>query len=179
MAESIHEKNIIRKAGIFQKPESGKYEDFRVVQPDTIPVKKPDTGPLIMCHPQLIEGTHEVIEYGIISGDVSVGDGGPDTFQPLKTSPDGIYFLLLGTNPDDLSDLGAEAEFWLGEGETLEKIVITTPTCVYVPPGTARFPLIWKNVRRPCIFVVFVADFRVGGGPQPVNLEGRPMYKPN
>jgi hypothetical protein len=177
MAKSRYEKNIVRKAGVFQKSASGKYHDIKVVQPEKTPVKKPDTGPLLMWHPQMVPGTKQLIEYGIISGDVSVGDGGPTTFSPLKTYPDGIFFLMLGTNPDDLNDLGAEAEFWLGEGETLEKIVINTPTCVYVPPGTGRFPLIWKNVRRPCMFVVFVADFTIGEGPIPVDTTGRPMYK--
>jgi hypothetical protein len=179
MAKSRYEGNIVRKPGIFRKATSGKYHDIKVEVPEgPIPVKKPDTGPLLLWHPQMIKGTQQLIEYGIISGDVAVGNGGPDTFKPLKTYPDGIYFLLLGTNPDDLSDLGAEAEFWLGEGETLEKIVITTPSCVYVPPGTGRFPLIWKNVRRPCMFIVFVANFTIGEGPIPINTEGRPMWKP-
>jgi hypothetical protein len=132
-----------------------------------------------MWSPKLIKGAHQVIEYGIITGDVAVGDGSPNTFKPIKSYNDGgVFFLLLGTNPKDLSDLGAEAEFWLGEGEALEKVVITTPSCVYVPPGTGRFPLIWKNVKRPCIFVVFVPSFTESSRSEPASLEGRPMYRP-
>jgi hypothetical protein len=171
---------IVRKAGIFAAKIAAEYKDMELIQPEVTPVKKPDTGPLILWSPKLIPDTCQVIEYGIISGDVAVGNGGPTTFKPQKTyNEGGIYFLFLGTNPDNLDDLGAEAEFWLGEDETLEKVVINTPSCVYIPSGTGRFPLIWKNVKRPCIFVVFVPNFTADSRAEPVSLEGRPMPRPN
>jgi hypothetical protein len=171
MAKSRYEKYIVRKPGIFTK-------DQNIEVPEKIPVRAPDTGPLIMWSPKLIKDACQVIEYGIISGDVTVGDGSPGTFKPLKSYGDGIFFLLLGTNPEDLSDLGAEAEFWLGEGEELEKVVINTPSCVYCPPGVGRFPLTWKNVKRPCIFVVLVPSVTESSRAEPASVEGRPMYRP-
>jgi hypothetical protein len=178
VAKSRYEKNIVRKAGVFTKQKAAEYKDMKVEVPEIIPVKEPDTGPLIMWSPQLIKDAHQVIEYGIITGDVTVGDGST-TFKPLKTyNEGGVFFLFLGTNPRDLNDLGAEAEFWLGEGETLEKVVINTPSCVYVPSGTGRFPLTWTNVKRPCIFIVFTPNFTESSRMEAASLEGRPMYKP-
>ncbi len=179
MAKSRYEKNIVRKAAVFARQKAGEYKEMKLEVPEVIPVKSPDTGPLIMWSPNLIKGARQVIEYGIITGDVTAGDGSPGTFRPMKSYDDGgVFFLLLGTNPKDLSDLGAEAEFWMGEGETLEKVVITTPSCIYVPPGTGRWPMKWKNVKRPVIFVVFVPDFNENSRSEPASSEGRPMYKP-
>jgi hypothetical protein len=180
MVESRYEKYIVRKPAVFTKQKAAQYQDMKMEVPEVTPAKTPDTGPLILWAPQLIEGAHQIIEYGIITGDLTVGDGSPGTFSPMKTfNDDGIFFLLLGTNPKDLNDLGAEAEFYLGEGETLEKVLITTPSCVYVPPGTARWPMVWRNVKRPVIFVVFVPKFTESSRTEPVSPEGRPMYKPN
>jgi hypothetical protein len=180
VAKSRYEKNIVRKAAIFVKQQKGvKYEEMKLEQPDVIPVKKPDTGPLILWSPKLVPDTCQVVEYGMITGDVMVGDGGPNTLKPFKSYDDGgIYFLLLGTNPDDLSDLGAEVEFWMGEDETLEKVVINTPSCIYVPPGVGRWPMKWKNVKRPVMFVVLVPNFTEKSRSEPVSYEGRPMYQP-
>ena len=180
MEKSRYEKYITRKAGVFAKQQKGKrYQEMKLEVPDVIPVKSPDTGPLILWSPMLIKDAKQVIEYGIITGDTMVGDGSPGTFAPMKSYGDsGVFFLLLGTNPKDLSDLGAEAEFWMGEDETLEKIVITTPSCIFCPPGTGRWPMRWKNVKRPVIFVVFVPDFNENSKAEPVSPKGRPMYKP-
>jgi len=64
MAESRYEKHIIRKPAIFG-------EGGQLVIPDKVPVKKPDTGPIIMWSPKLKDDTDTVIEYGIISGDIT------------------------------------------------------------------------------------------------------------
>jgi hypothetical protein len=42
------EEHLVKKAGIFMKAESGKYHDIKVIQADKIPVKNPDTGPLVI-----------------------------------------------------------------------------------------------------------------------------------
>jgi hypothetical protein len=63
-------------------------------------------------------------------------------------------FLFLGTDPKDPQDLGAEVEFWIGEGKDMEKIVFTTSSSIWVPPNTAHFPQIWRNVKRPVFTVV-------------------------
>ncbi|MGD9118620.1 MAG: hypothetical protein PVJ08_07825, partial [Dehalococcoidia bacterium] len=72
-------------------------------------------------------------------------------------------FYFLGTNPEDPSDLGAEVEFWLGDGEETEKMVINSPSALYVPPEVPRFPIRWKNLKRPCIFGV-ITRMHIAGG---------------
>jgi uncharacterized RmlC-like cupin family protein len=68
--------------------------------------------------------------------------------------------MFLGTDPKDPQDLGAEVEFWIGEGDDQEKIVFTTSSSIYVPPGVAHFPQIWRNVRRPVFTVVVMPTLK-------------------
>jgi hypothetical protein len=147
MAESRYEQYIVRKAAIITK-------DGQEAVPERILGEgRADTGPMVLCSPNLMKGTDQLFEYGIISGDITTGSG-PGNQTRSKNDHDVNIFCFLGTNPKDPSDLGAEAEFLLGEGVETEKIAINTPSAVYVPAGVTRFPLSWKNVKRPCIFVV-------------------------
>jgi hypothetical protein len=43
-------------------------------------------------------------------------------------------FLFLGTDTEDTGKLGAEVEFWLGEGNDMEKVVVTTSSRPYTFP---------------------------------------------
>jgi hypothetical protein len=146
MVESRYEKYIIRKAAVIT-------ENGQEVVPDRILGGRADTGPIVMCSPNLMKGTDQLFEYGLISGDITTGSGPGDQLRS-KNNRDVNIFCFWGTNPDDPNDLGAEAEFLLGEGVEAEKITINTPSAVYVPAGVARFPLSWKNVKRPCMFAV-------------------------
>jgi len=187
MTTSRYEKYIVRKPAVWTTQPTFGAKGKAEVPAGKIPVRGsyasstsplPETGALIMWSPILKEGTKQLIEYGIITGDCTVGDSAPGNFEPRKSYGEGIYFLIMGTNPEDLSDLGGEAELWLGEGEELEKVVIDTPSCVYCPPGLARFPLTWKNVKRPILMAVFSPRISDDEPIEPVSLEGRPMYKP-
>ena len=136
--------------------DESRYEKYIVRNPHRISgATQSDTGPIILCAPSLMEGTEQFFEYAIISGDFVAGSG-PNNNLRTKSNEETTIFCFLGTNPEDPSDLGAEVEFWLGEGEETEKIIINTPSAVYVPPGVARFPIRWKNVKRPCIFAVLL-----------------------
>jgi hypothetical protein len=147
MAESRYEKYIVRKPAIITK------DGQEALIGKIVGEGRADTGPLVLCSPNLIPEAEQLFEYGIISGDITVGSG-PGTQQRHTNKDHAEMFCFLGTNPKDPSDLGAEVEFWLGEGEEFEKVKITTPSFLYVPPGVAHFPLSWKNVKRPCIFIV-------------------------
>jgi hypothetical protein len=147
MAESRYEQYIVRKAAIVTK-------DGQEAVPERIlGGGRADTGPLVLSSPNLMKGTDQLFEYGIISGDITTGSG-PGSQLRSRNDHDINIFCFLGTNPQDPTDLGAEAEFLLGEGAEAEKMVINSPSAVYVPAGVPRFPLSWKNVKRPCIFVV-------------------------
>jgi uncharacterized RmlC-like cupin family protein len=153
MAVSRYEKYVVRRPAIV----TGDYKDL-IPETDEIPVSSAvDTGPRVIFSPDRIKEGNSIIEYGIISGDVTIGDG--YVTEPHKHDYEEI-FLFLGTDPKNTSDLGAEIEFWLGEGEEREKVVFTTSSSIYVPPGLAHFPQVWKNVKRPVMTVVVMPDTR-------------------
>jgi mannose-6-phosphate isomerase-like protein (cupin superfamily) len=57
--------------------------------------------------------------------------------------PELITFF--GTNPDDVHDLGGEAELWI-DGE---QHILTQSFVAYVPGGVVHCPLMLRNVKRP------------------------------
>ncbi len=150
MATLKYEKDVVRKPAIVT-------EDYRdeVPETDDIPVRcAEDTGPMVMFSPDFVKEANSIVEYGIISGDIAIGADKYVT-EPHKHDYEEI-FLFLGTDPKNTRDLGAEVEFWLGEGDDTEKIILTTSSSVYVPPGVAHFPQYWRNVKRPVMTVVIM-----------------------
>jgi hypothetical protein len=66
------------------------------------------------------------------------------------TVPYGTSFVLNAMNYDDITDLCAEAEFWIGG----EKQVITKSFGGYIPPGVEQGPLILRNVKKQIFFMM-------------------------
>jgi hypothetical protein len=150
MANSKYEKYVVRKPAII-KP--GDYSE-EVPKGDKIPLRTSyDTGPLVMFSKDFVPEANTIVEYGIVSGDMTIGDG---SFVNKHKHDYEEIFMFLGTDPKDPQDLGAEVEFWIGEGKDLEKILFTTSSSIYVPPGVAHFPQIWRNVKRPVFTVVIM-----------------------
>jgi hypothetical protein len=56
-----------------------------------------------------------------------------------------IFFL--GSNPRDISNLGAEVEFDIGAEE--EKHVFNTPSAIVVPKGLPHCPIVTKKIDQP------------------------------
>ena len=147
MAESMYEKYVVRRPAIVTADNRDE-----IPETDYIPVSSDvDTGPRVMMSPDRVKAAGSIIEYGIISGDVTIGEG--YVTEPHKHDYDEI-FLFLGTDPKNTSDLGAEVEFWLGEKDERDRVVLTTSSSIYVPAGVAHFPQIWRNVVRPVMTVV-------------------------
>jgi hypothetical protein len=149
MAKSKYEKYVVRKPAIIKA-------DYTEEVPKTekIPLRTPfDTGPMVIFSKSFVPEANSIVEYGIVSGDMTIGDG---SFVSKHKHDYPEIFMFLGTDPKDPRDLGAEVEFWIGEGKDLEKIVFTTSSSIYVPPGVAHFPQIWRNVRRPTFTVVIM-----------------------
>ena len=57
------------------------------------------------------------------------------------------FLCFLGSDPNDIGNLGAEIEVSLGEEG--EKHTITEPTILYNAPGLVHGPLVYKKVDRP------------------------------
>lgn len=152
MTESRYEKYIVRKPAIVVR-EGDDYVD-RIPESDEIPVTSAvNTGPRVIYSSDLLAGARTKVEYGYITGDTAVGNG--EDFVPHKHDYEEI-FLFLGTDPQNTADLGGEVEFWLGEGEELERVVFNTSSAVYVPPGVAHFPQYFRNVKRPVMTMVIM-----------------------
>ena len=153
MVASRYEQYIVRKPVIITGVTPGRIS-VEVPKGDKIPAKSSaDTGPLVIFSDDFLKEATTKVEYGFIMGDTEIGTG--KGFGAHKHNY-GEIFLFLGTNAKDTHYLGAEAEFWLGEGKEFEKVKFNTSSSVYVPPGTAHFPLIWRNVKRPVMMVVIV-----------------------
>lgn len=171
MPESRYAKYVIRKPAIIGR--GGNLEIPRKIDLEG----KVDTGPLVWVGKQTIPEAVAGLESGIISGDFTIGTGAGGGLEPHRHDDFDEMFLFMGTNPRDIEDLGADVEFWLGEGDELEKIEINTCACVFVPAGLAHFPLTWKNVRKPCVFVVVsCSPFDPSTQRQdPASRQGRPQ----
>jgi hypothetical protein len=170
MAESRYEQYVIRRPALIK-------------QGVEVPVDKVDTegksstGPMVWCSRDMVANSSILLETGIIWGEGAAGTGGPNTFKPHKHEDFDEIFTWVGTDPSDPMDLGMEAEFWLGEGETLDKVIINRSMSVYVPAGLGHFPLVVKKVTRPCIMVVVAATPYKRGqiSAVPVDMKGRPV----
>ena len=141
-------KSVDRKGGNMPKAAAMKYDNLV----KTIPFKDYDEGGFR----QGVEldkkwlGFDVHIKYGCYW---TAGKIGKEPYVPHVHDFDQVM-LFAGSDMDDIGDLGAEVEFWIGEGKDMEKIVFTTSSSIYVPPGVAHFPQIWRNVRRPVFTMV-------------------------
>ena len=161
--QSRYEKLIIRKPS----PPPHEVEPVGVSKEDFIP-----TGVRVLCDQQLFPGVSSIVEYGLITHDTSLGNrpGGP---QPHKHDYSEML-VYLGTNPDNLEELGGEIELWLGEGRELDKVIVNTSSSIFIPRGLAHLPLFYKNIRRPIIHVLIMFDSSDYAF-IPVSREGRPL----
>jgi hypothetical protein len=63
--------------------------------------------------------------------------------------------LLLGLDPDDLSDLGGEADFSVGEdGEDQEHYLLTRSTAMAIKKDVPHLPLTFTRIDRPYVFMM-------------------------
>lgn len=69
---------------------------------------------------------------------------------PHAHATDEIY-MLIGTDPDNVFDLGGTFEIWIGEGEDAEKYLIDKPTVIHIPAGVVHMPWVIREVHRPFI----------------------------
>lgn len=61
------------------------------------------------------------------------------------------FLFFLGSNPEDVSDIGAEIEITLGE--EAEKHVVNNATIVRIPKGLHHGPFTFKKVDKPVVFI--------------------------
>ena len=89
---------------------------------------------------------------------------GSKCFWALQMSPDDLpaphgphvheaaeFLVMLGTDPKNPWDLGAEIDLYMGEEQEVH--TITKSTLVFVPGNMVHCPLVYKRVDRPFIFI--------------------------
>jgi hypothetical protein len=94
------------------------------------------------------EGVNVQIEYGTY---VAAGRIGKEPYGSHVHDFDQVL-LWLGTNMNDLSELGAEVELCLGKGEEKEKHIFTGTSAVAIPKGLPHLPATHNRIDKPFIF---------------------------
>jgi hypothetical protein len=66
------------------------------------------------------------------------------------TLPHGTSIACIAYNYEDITDLCAEVEFWIGG----EKHIINKGFWAYIPPDVSRGPMIVRNISRQVFFKI-------------------------
>jgi hypothetical protein len=87
-------------------------------------------------------------KYGVDAGWILVPVFKPVIMHEIPHKHDFHQFLcILGSDPKNIGELGAEIVMSLGEEG--EKHTITTPTIIHITPGLVHCPLHYKRVDKP------------------------------
>ncbi len=144
MKESKYEKYIIRQPTRAQHGVSlaawSTVENARTAPPY-----------IMMENGKPIAGVNHMAEFMWVWKDTAMGATAEK--PPHKHNCEEI-FLFLGTNKDDPNDLGADIEFWMGEGKDAEKLTFNTSSLLYMPKNVTHMPIIYKNVKKPILLVI-------------------------
>ena len=154
MTESKYEKYVTRKAEIVLRPGSDGVVKFGIPRTYKITKKQTTTGPRLIFSNDVVKEATSKIEYGWIMRDMTLLNSSKNFGAHKHEYPE--IFIFFGNDPYDTSYLGGEGEFWLGEGNDLEKIIFGTSCSVYVPAGVGHFPLFLRNVKTPIMMGVVV-----------------------
>ena len=163
MAESKYEKYVTRKAEVILDPGPDGVIKFGIPSTYEFPLtNQTTTGPRLIFSNDIVKEATSKIEYGWIIGDMTLLTN--DKNYGAHKHDYAEIFIFFGNNPHDTSYLGGEGEFWLGEGNDLEKIKFNESCSVYVPAGLGHFPLFFRNVKSPIMMGVVVPqvdDFKL------------------
>jgi hypothetical protein len=95
-------------------------------------------------------GVNVQVEYGTY---VAAGKMGKEPYGSHVHDFDQVL-LWLGTDMNDLSELGAEVEICLGGGEEKERHIFTETCAVAIPKGLPHLPVIHQRIDKPFIFMM-------------------------
>jgi hypothetical protein len=136
-----------------------KYEKYFMKDPGFVPradidrafgkAQVPKLHHILGINPKRIDGAITMNCSWMLAGE----DAGK---MDAHTHPYAEIIGFAGTNPDDLHDLGAEAEIWMDD----EKYIFTESFLVYVPPRLRHCPLTVRNIKR----MVFHFDLQITQG---------------
>ena len=148
---------------IEKKPEELKYSQYFVMGGQEEP-KRPDympqTDPKYTRHMAYIDNT--IIpdaEFGCDTRWLLPGEKSKEGQLLMKphTLPHGTSIVLNAMNYDDITDLCAEVELWIGG----EKHIINKSFGAYIPPNVEQGPLIIRNINKQIFFMI---SYPIGEG---------------
>ena len=121
-----------------------KYAKYILTQPTISGYKKKADGPaldqVLIMNGENVPGAFHVHCAWVYPGP------NPGVYE-AHVHPHDEIIGFIGTNPDDNSDLGAEATLWMAD----EKYVITKSFMAFIPKGLVHCPLTVLNVKRPIL----------------------------
>ncbi len=159
MPASKYEKYVTRKAETVLGP--GPDGVVRFGFPETYAITDrtiATTGPRMIFSNDYVKEAASKVEYGWILKDLTLLSNDPQKNYGAHKHSYPEIFIFFGNDPYDTSYLGGEGEFWLGEGDELEKITFDTSCSFYVPAGVGHFPLFFRNIRSPIAMNVVVPN---------------------
>lgn len=148
MAESKYEKYIVRH------PTRSKH---KIAVSAWATVENSRTAPPFMFLEKgdPIQGVDHMVEFLWIWKDTAMG--ATEEKPPHKHDCEEM-FLFLSTNKDDPDDLGADVEFWMGDGDEAEKLTFNTSSLIYAPKNVTHMPIVFKNVKKPLLLVIVAPE---------------------
>jgi hypothetical protein len=131
-----------------------KYAKFILTQPPVSKYEKNANGPaldqILMMNGENVKGAFHINCAWIHPGP------NPGVYE-AHVHPHDEMIGFIGTNPDDASDLGAEAELWIED----EKYIINKSFLAFLPKGVIHCPLTVHDVKRPILhFDIQIASGR-------------------
>ena len=75
----------------------------------------------------------------------------PRELPPLHKHPFAEIVLLIGSNAQNLRDLGGEVSWGMGEGDDAQTFILTKTTAIYVPANLPHGPLVYNRVDKPML----------------------------
>jgi len=139
-----------------KKPEELKYSNYFVMGGQKEPERPdymPRTNPKYTRHMAYIDNTIiSDAEFGCDTRWLLPGEKSKEGQLLMKahTLPHGTSIVLNAMNYEDITDLCAEAELWIGG----EKHIINKSFGAYIPPDVEQGPLIIRNITRQIFFMV-------------------------
>lgn len=144
MAESIYEKYIVRQPTRSQ---------HKISVSSWATAENSRTAPpfMLLENGKPISGVNHMVEFLWIWKDTAMG--ATEEKPPHKHNCEEM-FIFLSTNKDDPDDLGADIEFWMGEGKEADKLEFSTSSLICIPPNLAHMPIVYRNVKKPLLLVI-------------------------
>jgi hypothetical protein len=153
--ESKYEKYVTRRPLVLVSQGAAGKPKFEMFKGEVLPPTNQFTsGPRMIFSNDIVKEGQSKIEYGWILSDTTLLSDKGNYGAHKHDYPE--IFIFFGNDPNDSLYLGAEGEFWLGEGAETEKIKFDKACSFYVPAGVAHFPLYIRNLASPVQMVVVV-----------------------